>query len=238
MSSPSTLLTQGLGTWGDPGQIVTLGLFAVTAGNVPINPLPGQLQISGYIPTVAQTTFGNVAINPIAGQLQISGYPPTLTQTANQALTPLPGQIQISGYIPTITVASASISLFPLPGQIQIQGYAPTVTQTGQDEWGGAQFKYPNWRPYQLRKEEWEKKIPPVVAQAIERVARSAKTGTAATAELEAELGEQQYQARYAKMLAALQQSQFSTLKALRGQQLKAMADQEDDDVQSLMLFM
>jgi hypothetical protein len=210
----------------------------VTSANTQIDPLTGQLQITGYIPTLTQTVSGNTAIDPLSGQLQISGYAPTLAQTANQALTPITGQIQISGYIPTVIQASASTSLFPLPGQIQIQGYAPILTQTGQDEWGGAQFQYPNWRPYQLRKEEWEKKIPPVVAQAIERVARSAKTGAAAEVELEAELGEAQYQARYAKMLQALQQSQFSTLKALRGQQLKAMADQEDDDVQSLMLLM
>ena len=105
MSSPSTLLTQGLGDWGDPAQIVTLGLFAVTAGNTPINPLPGQLQISGYAPT--------------------------LTQTANLELTPAVGQIQITGYAPSVDQANPSINLIPGTGQIIITGYAPTVVNSG-----------------------------------------------------------------------------------------------------------
>ena len=217
--------------WGPPSTVL----------NTAINPGVGTINITGWAPTLAQTTFGDTAINPLTGNIQITGPAPTLAQTANQALVPGTGNIQITGWAPTVTVASASIDLTPGTGTIRVTGWAPTLTQSGADNWGGVSSnRY--WRPYQLRKEEWEKKIPPVVVQAIERVARSAKTGQAAVAELEDELGAAQHQARYARMLQALQESQFNTLKALRGQQLKQIADAErererDDEETVLLLF-
>jgi hypothetical protein len=103
-------LNDGLGV--DPG--------AITPGT-------GSLAITGYAPTLVQTT--NQGVVPGAGTLTITGYAPTLVQTTNQAVAPGVGNLTITGYAPIVT-RTANQSISPSVGNITITGHAPTLAQT------------------------------------------------------------------------------------------------------------
>jgi hypothetical protein len=91
---------------------------------------------------------------------------------------------------------------------------------------GGGRY----WQTYWMDKRGWEEKIPKAAVKAIERVARSNKTGESAEQALMLEL--EDYQARYSLMLRALQESQFNTLRALQAEQIRLIQDKEDKENQ------
>ena len=126
MSSPSTLLTQGLGDWGSPAQLVTLGLFAATAGVV-ITPGTGTLALTGLAPTLVRTA--SQSVTPGTGVLTFTGYAPTLVRTAGQSVVPGVGTLSITGYAPTIAQL-AGRHIIPGTGVLTFTGYAPTLVRT------------------------------------------------------------------------------------------------------------
>lgn len=124
-------------------------LPAASGSNTPVNPGAGSLAITGYAPTVAQTTnqsvtpgTGTLTITgyaptisqpqtaaPGVGTLTITGYAPTVTQAVNQAVNPGVGALTISGYAPAVT-QSANQFITPGVGSLALTGFAPAVTQT------------------------------------------------------------------------------------------------------------
>ena len=91
------------------------------------------------------------------------------------------------------------------------------------------------WQPYIMDKREWEKKIPAVDVKAIERVARSSKTGE--DAEIELKLNVLEWDARYAKILRTMQENNLKSFSAIRKIQLKKIQEEEDDDIAILLLM-
>lgn len=123
-------------------------------------------------------------------------------------------------------------------GNVVGKWWGPVSVEPEPTQDGGGRFQYPNWQPYIIAKRDWEKKIPPVVVQTIERIARKDTTEADALRLLEAELDAAQYQARYAQMLLALMRNQLQSLTVLRRQQLAEMARIEQEDEDDAILLM
>ena len=120
-------------------------------------------------------------IYPDTGQIVITGYAPTLAQTANLELTPATGQIVVTGYAPSVDQANPSINLTPGTGQIIITGYAPTVVNSGvTDNIGGGGIP---WNPYRRTGETEEQKYARRVAQGIIAKAKEPNADIAALLE-------------------------------------------------------
>jgi len=88
----------------------------------------GNIVLTGYAPTIAQTA--NQSVLPNVGSLVITGYAPTVTQGAGQAVNPSTGSLVITGYAPSIS-QSTSQAINPSVGSLVITGYAPNVVQSG-----------------------------------------------------------------------------------------------------------
>lgn len=146
----------------------------------------------------------------------------------------LAGQAATIAYTP-----SGAYTITAEAGAYSLGGQAAGITYTSGQTWGGGKFQYPNWQPYIVAKRDWEQKVPPKVAQVIERIARTDKTPQRALAELEYELEQVEDLARYQRLLVALMESQFHSLQALRRQQLARIARQEQDaeDEEALLLL-
>jgi hypothetical protein len=126
-------LNDGLGV--DPGAITPgTGSLAITGyaptlvqtTNQAVAPGVGNLTITGYAPIVTRTA--NQSISPSVGNITITGHAPTLAQTANQALAPGTGSLTITGHAPTL-VQTANQGVIPGTGSLAITGYAPVVAQ-------------------------------------------------------------------------------------------------------------
>lgn len=117
----------------------TVGVHAVgidrlttTIPNTTISPNVGSMVITGYAPTVTQTT--NQSLTAANGSMTITGYAPSISQTANGpiSITAGAGTMAITGYAPSISQTTLSpANIEPNVGAMTITGYAPTVTQSG-----------------------------------------------------------------------------------------------------------
>jgi hypothetical protein len=111
----------GVGTNGDTAP------SSSGATDTPVNPGVGNLVITGYAPTLAQTA--NQALTPDVGNLVIMGHAPSIVRSENQQLTPDTGTLAITGYAPAVT-QSSNIAVAPGVGSLTITGYAPTIQQS------------------------------------------------------------------------------------------------------------
>lgn len=171
---------------------------------------------------------------PYIGNYTISGQNITDVVARNDGLST--GAYVIAGQDITDVKTSAATSYADdlSAGAYLITGNSLTDSVIHQSiDGGGGRSTY--WQPYWIDNREWEKKIPPAAVKAIERVARSRKTGEEAERALMLELDDNQ--ARYAKMLHALKESQFNTLKALRAKQLRESRLIEEEDSEILLLL-
>lgn len=101
-------------------------LVAVASGGTTtnINPSVGNLTVTGFAPTVAQTA--NQSVSPSVGTLSITGFAPTVTQSSSSSITPSTGNLTITGFAPTITQPN---SLNMVLGSLTITGFAPIIAQ-------------------------------------------------------------------------------------------------------------
>lgn len=190
----------------------------------------------------AQAPIVNPPIAPVA-------LVRTVTDTTQDSPIVLLSAVPAPPIVNTFAFAPQQLSLFYVngwaPPNLLTSTLVPVVPDNpptggggggslGWTQWGGG-----GWSDYTIydkewQKTDWEKKIPPKVVQTIERIARRNQPEEDALRELEAELGVAEHQARYARMLTALMQSQFNSLQVLRKRQLRAIQENEDDD---LLLF-
>lgn len=136
---------------------VSAGAPAGTA----VDPAVGTIALTGYAPTVAQST--NQSVTPGAGSLVITGYAPTVAQP--QAVNPDAGSLVITGYAPTVTQASASQNILPGVGSLTITGYAPSVAQSSSSSMRPKPRAFSRWRIKQPEEYENYQLEAPVVAQ-------------------------------------------------------------------------
>lgn len=125
--------TSALADYQNPYQIylpqrrAPLYLAAGGATDTPINPGAGTLSITGYAPTITQTTTLNLA--PGVAALSITGYAPSVTQGNTTNIAPGVAALTLTGYAPSIA-QSANQSIAPNAAALTITGFAPVVAQT------------------------------------------------------------------------------------------------------------
>jgi hypothetical protein len=210
VTGQSATVIFGINLAGQTGTYAYTGQTALVSRLVKLAGNTGSYSYSGNTATVGRL----VNLAGSFGAYAYSGQPATATYTSG------------SGAI--------AYSLAGLPGSYAINGQSATVTLTQLSMDGGGGRKY--WQPYWIEKQDWEKKIPPVAVQTIERIARSKKDSDAAELALMAEL--EDYQARYGVMLQMLRQNQLNSLAILKKQQLaQIQAIQDEEDAEILLLF-
>ena len=96
-----------------------------SSSTLALTPDVAALALTGYAPTVTQTT--TLALTPSTAALALTGYAPAVTLTTN--LTPDVGALTLTGYAPTVTQSSV-LALTPDPAALTLTGHAPTVSQT------------------------------------------------------------------------------------------------------------
>lgn len=94
-----------------------------SGGGVNVTPATGHLVLTGYVPTVNQTT--TTLYSPTAGHLILTGYAPTVAHTGQ--VFPTTGHLVLTGHVPTVTQA---LYVTPATGHLVLTGYAPQVAQT------------------------------------------------------------------------------------------------------------
>lgn len=116
----------GLSSFG----LVSLGLSPdapAAAGGTTVSPGVGSVLVTGYAPTVVQTT--NQIVAPDTGSLVITGHAPTVVRTSGQTIAPGAGALTLTGNAPTV-IRTAHHIVAPGAGALTLTGHAPAVLQT------------------------------------------------------------------------------------------------------------
>lgn len=221
-------LTCAAGAYAYVGQAATLSLARKLPLAVGAYTYAGNAATLTYVPRSGAVAY---TLTCAAGTYAYVGNAATLKLARKLVLAA--GAYSYVGNAATLTYVSnvkVNYALACNAGAYSYVGGAATLTYRSgaSQDGGGGTYLYPNWQPYWIDKREWEEKVPAQVAKVIERIARQDKSAEIADLELQLEVAE--YEARYSRMLAALQQSQFESLSALRKQQLKLIAEIEDED--------
>jgi hypothetical protein len=108
-------------------------------GGTTVSPGVGQLEVTGYAPTIAQSA--NQTVSPGTGVLEVTGYAPSIAQTAHRVVSPATGEIVITGYAPTIIQVAGSQVISPATAELTITTYAPVIRQeAGASAFSGGYF--------------------------------------------------------------------------------------------------
>jgi len=127
-SAFSTNTKHGLRSFADTNARWDDWNFAAAGGGTTLTPGVDALTLTGFAPTVAQTT--NQSLTPGVDALTLTGFAPTVAQTANVALTPGVDALTLTGFAPTVT-QTTPVVLTPGTAVLTLGIYAPDLVQTG-----------------------------------------------------------------------------------------------------------